>query len=357
MSKRRVISRSATTAVRRLWGSRAFQHSDPVVSDENDPAQIMSVAIPTGREQDSVRLYAYHDIYGTMHFTTDEDIDNFYQNGTDRFIINPDGGGLIRPVGDTGSPDIWYRPDGMEDNWNQPRDNTKVEIEVPFFKVFNESAYQMLTIRFNHGGSLGGGDNYAEIKISPDITTGSPNQNQLNFDLRYVNYGVTQDTDSGSDLRKYPNYSGTDVAYTIQFWVDGDTDKCHVSIIGDYTGATATNLEVSSPPGVDYCDDSHIQIYSFFGDVENTSTARTQIDAWRILKGDDEGNRLVYYLSRDGGSNWTSGKIGDSWFTDGYDEDDISLSSLASGDKTLMLKIELRWPALVKGFGLAWGGD
>jgi hypothetical protein len=325
------------------------------VSDST-PARIQSVAFPCGRIQDSVRLYAYHDLYRTMRFTSDKDLEDFYLNGSDELEINGDGGGLITPSGQSGFLDAWFRPDEMDDNWNQPRDNRAVSIWVPFFKVFNESAYQMLSIRFNHGGDQGGGANYAEIKVSPDTTTGSPNQNQLDFTLRYVNYGVQQDSDTDTDLRKYPTYTGTDVAYEIRFWIDDDTDKAHAWIKGNYTGATAIELEVSSPPGVDYCNDSHIQIFSFFGDPDETSTARTQIDYWRLLKGDDEGNRLVYKISRDGGTTWTS-KTGDTWFTDGYDKDDIDISAQPNGDKTLIVRIELRWPAMQKGFGMAWGGD
>lgn len=341
--------------IRRKWGSRALQLDRSYLSDTSmpeDQGRIYTIPFPAGRSVDSVRLYAYHDIYGTIPFNSAEDLEDFYSSSGDILRVDPDNGHLIE------GPNFdrpYYRPAGMAVNWDQPLDNTAVEIFCPFFKVFNEFSYHILEIHFNDGGSQGGGNNYAQLIVQPDTTTGSPNQNELTFILKYVNYGVTQDTDSVNDLRKYPDHTGEDVGYRLKFYLDEDTDTAMVDILGDYSGASETTLSVTSPAGVDYCDDHHLRLFSFFADPDDTTTARTAIDYFKILKGDDEGNRIIYELSRDGGSNWAV-KEGDSWFTSGYNKTDIDLSGQGAGDGELLLKVKLRWPALLKGLGLSWEG-
>lgn len=311
------------------------------------------VEIPTGKVLDAVRLYSYHDIYGKIDFISAEDLDNFYTPDDMDVEIDLDLEALVLS-GSTFNNDLRIRPPGLDDDWNQPMDNTAVEIWVPYFKVFNESTYFMIQVNFNWGEDKGGGANYARFRVVPDTVTGSPNQNELTFKLHQINYGTGQGTEQTvNDLRKYPDYNGTDVAYRIRFYIDDVTDTVKVKILGDYTGATEHTLSKTPPPGVDYCDYHRWKLASFFGDQDNSSTARTAISYMQFLKGDGEGSRIVYHVSRNGGSDWLE-QSGDSMIVSGYDYEDLDLSSQGSGERELLVRASVRWPALLKGLGMAW---
>jgi hypothetical protein len=351
MSKNRLLQRRSSIGIRPKWGTQCVEPDQLT-----DVSTMITKPLPVGQSPDAVQLYGYHDIYGTIDFNGSADLQQFPATISKALKIDTANGYLIPGEDFTTAAFPGFQPEALDTYWDQPLDATQiVSIRVPFFKVNVEtSTYQILTIRFNWGGDKGGGDNYAQLKITPDTTTGSPNQNNLDFTLTYYNYGALQDTDTYSGLRKYPDYTGDDLGYELQFWLDDSTNRAYVKIIPD-EGAEDT-LYVTSPTDLTYCDTHSWHIYSFWNDVTKVETA---IDWFRILKEASEDDRVIYKISRDGGTNWVS-VIGDDWFVSGYNTTSVDFTGgsppLPAGNGNLLLKIELRWPAIVKGYGMALGG-
>jgi len=357
MTTRRWLNRQVGgSSMHRRFAQRAIQAGVPI-TEPDEPTIVQTIPIPIGDSVDSVRLYGWHDIYGTLRFMSADDLADFYSETGDPMRVETDSlyGNMISKPGSGTLGDIWYRPTNLPEgelNWNQPRNNTAVSVWTNGFEVLTESAsMQLLTVRFNHGGDKGGGANYAELSIVPDPTTGSPNQNRLDANLRYVNYGVTQDTDTVKIYRNYPTYADNIAAYEIRFEIDGDNDNAVAKILRQ--GGSWQTLTVSSPPGTDYCDNSHWVIFNMWSDPDSVSGGITALSYFRIRKGDDESaSRITYKVSRDGGSNWASVN-GEAQSTSGYWYTDVDLSGQGAGSEVL-IRVELTWPAYIRGIGLAW---
>jgi len=355
MSKQRLVKRQGTHGLSTRWHKTGFLKEHEII-DGVDTGQLLLADIPTGRKVDDVRLYAYHDLYGTVDFDNESDFDFLYldrvTNIKDDYFINYDEY-YLHSLAEVGINLYykWYIPDDDGDAIyiDQPRDNTPIELWCPFFKEeSNLAANYYLNVHFNNNDI--GGTWYARFEVYPHVG----DDDYIDVKLTAYQAGVAQaGASSGSTLRLY---GGEEVAYRFRFRIDEVEDKYYVDIYGDYSGSAEFTLEVTPPAGVDTQTNSYFSIIGIRAS-EIVTKNRTAIKHLKYLKETSEADRITYKLSRDGGTTWAS-VSGDDIVETGYGYDDVDLSGQGAGSGVINIKAtDIYYPAIIKGVGLAWEDD
>jgi hypothetical protein len=304
--------------------------------------------IPTGRKLDSVRLYHYKDQYGRCTFDDDSvlqdwwnDIDAAYEeyggyriDETNGYLVgNPDVASANRgPL--YFSPQDWAQQfiTGMGTDrlpWTQNANGGRFMLRIDDLAITNngESAFQFV---FNYQDT----DNLCLFSIE------RKDASYWTCKLEAYQGGIVDDSDSGDIADSY-------TSFILRASIDGALDKCQVTIFD----ADMNELDVLI---VDMAEETKRYIYIKRLWNSDLDDGHVGLKWFEILPYTGESDRLVFKISRDGGTTWTSETPE---YSTAYTYSDVNISAQPDGDNTIILKAELTWPAVVYGFGFACSGD
>jgi len=305
--------------------------------------KVFTMAIPTGRVIDSVRLYASYSEYGTLNFDSSSDLQSFAVSAAELIDVDLDNNYLIRGDSFSTSETVFFQPYGGQYHWSMNENYAVLaRVKVPYFKVLNEVTNTIMEIHFNYGIS----SYYSKFEVKADTTTGAPSQNRIDFTLTGFGDG-TPDTDTVKGYRKLAG--GDDVDYTFTFFLTG-THGNNVEIKCDHPDWTNTTLSIDRVGQANTYGDGSFRLYELQDDTD-VQTAISQFSNTGL-------NPLDFYITRDNGTAWAhvdAEDMGEGDQTGVYA--DVDLSGQGNGDKEIILQAYVRWPGMVRGLGMAWSGD
>jgi hypothetical protein len=343
---------------------RAFFHTHVRCDSMASPGIIQTIEIPTGRKLDSLRVYYHVDHYGRYVFDTPNSLQDWYNSNcydatTGGFKIDEVNGYLIgHPLMvDTnwgGAPDGGRgRLDLQPKNWT--RELLSHDL-VPEF--YSESGNEIIQFRLN---DIAGSTGDIPFRCWFNYKPGAP----INYAEMYIKIGAT-DWEVHCDpylnsIKDTPNCdhfhiaSGADyiVALTtteaeVIVWVYDTSMSLQGFITPTMARQTSRRFVIRNMKNSDYPAETGDVGMAWF-EIANKTVKVGDPDSGHLYS-----QRIVLEVSRDAGTTWTS-------FTpldiNGYSYHDFDISGQPNGTNTIMIKATLTWPAILFGFGAAWGGD
>jgi len=319
--------------------------------EESELSLIQSLEIPVGRAVDLVRIYYHMDQWGRYNFADEDALQDWYNiscsdGSLGGYIIEHDTVNDISNL--VGNPvlseanrgDLRLRPlnwtteyigDNAERAYYQQPDNGYVRFlvyadgntsDIPFYCKFN----------YNRSSN-----NYALFYITIGASS-------IDFNVQRFEAGAWVSTSSTiSD-----NLSSG--AYIVKLEIDADANlvKAHIYIASSEVLVGTCQVSMAEQ------SDKTFSITKM-GNSDNVSETSDAQLRWFDFPLEDGGTeRVTLKVSRDGGANWVSDTPA---HVRGEGHVDIDLSAQSSVNKTLMLRVESTWPAVIYGLAMAWGGD
>jgi len=329
------------------------KHSNPF---SGTAAILQTYEIPAGRSVDSVRLYWYADHYGRYDFNDDSVLQDWYNAGVGSgykddggYIIDETNGYLV------GNPDVPYADRGVlwftPQNWAQQltTDGLGSSTARHYFHQ-NASVPQVVGLRINDVAITNAGDecfrlvfNYFDSGNYVRLSLSRKDADEWTFTLDpYIN------TVKGTSATLDVSDSYTD--FVLTFSILPSTDKSRVTITGmtDDTPTTLGTLDVDRSEQAK----QYIKIERMWN--SEVDDGHVGLKWFEIYTYSGEPDRVVFKISRDGGTTWTNHTPS---YNTAHSNTDVDISSQPAGNKTLILRAELRWPAVLYGMGLAWSGN
>ena len=330
-----------------LYGMRGRFRAVP------EDAIIQTQEIAVGRALDSVRVYYHIDPWGRYNFADEDALQDWQSvgcgdSGLGGYIIHHESVDDVytlvgNPALSTGTgtgnrgrlhlqPMNWsneYIKGSADRAYYQQPDNGYVRFLI---EVDGNNGDNVFYCRFNNDITL---DNFAQLKIS--IASGS-----IDFYLDRYTSGGWVGGDSGSD--------GDSVGgYIIKLMIDATNNLVKAFIYNAGTSALIDTLLLTMPEQADKV--FKIMEMENSDHVSETGDAKLRWFDFPLPVGGTE--RIELKASRDGGTNWASNTPS---HVRGYGYVDLDLSAQGSANKSLILRIESTWPAIIYGLGMAWGG-
>lgn len=321
--------------------------------EEPEAATFQTVPIPAGRSVDSVRIYYHMDQWGRYNFSSEDALQDWYNTS----CSDTAEGGYVIEFDDTyetydlvGNPNLSEANRGnlrlAPTNWSKEHiarsssaNAERVYYQQPDdgyirFRIIADSPSGVtpFIVRFNYNRSS---NNYARFQIGKSA-------GGTTFRLDAFFAGISTDFDTGTDAASI-------AVYIVKLKIDDTNGEAVAYIYNAHTDALIDTLTVTMAAQSD-----KIVHISRMEHSDSADTGDAKLRWWDFPLEDGGTERVTFKVSRDGGTTWTS--TTPSHITT-YSYADLDISGQPAGDKTLILKCESKWPALVYGIGMAWGGD
>ena len=314
------------------------------------PAIIQTVAIPSGRLLDTVRLYYSIDSFGRYTFTDSAALQDWNNTGCSDntlggFSIDTANGYLVGnpALASANRGKLYLKPksftrsnqagDQVEAFYEQDTaDSIRLKLDdLPIYGTIGDIVFKC---RFNYK-PLSSLSSWAEFYVEVI------GDNSYRFHLD--SYIVDVLTHSDTSDQDYSNN------YIVRLGFTSDPAECVIVSIYD----NEMNILDYIKCAMTWQTSRKFRIETMKNSEFAGETGRVGLE-WMDIYRAVQSDRVRFDLSRDGGTTWTQYIPPDS---QGSGYHDVSLASQPTGDRTLILKATLYWPAMLYGVGLAWGGD